>query len=374
MANNPASNPAGSADVRRFPCEGCGADLEFHIGTQRLACPHCAFTKELQVAAGAQVSERSLEEALAKLATQRTRAAVVVAPGRREFTCKTCSATIVFEGAITSGECAYCGNAVVDADVHSVTADRLPVDGLLPFQVDKRQAQQALQAWVKSRWFAPNEFKRRGVQGSFNGLYLPYWTFDAMTSSYYEGQRGEHYWVTVGSGDKQRRERRTRWYPASGHLQRFFDDVLVCAKAGLSPRLRALGPWPLEQCLPFNPEVLAGYSAMTYDQELRVGFTECQEQIRAELRSDVQRRIGGDEQRIERIDTQFNALTYKHLLLPVWMLAYAWRNKTHQVIVNACSGEVQGERPYSWIKIALLALTLGVLLAIIIVVVQQNRA
>jgi hypothetical protein len=126
--------------------------------------------------------------------------------------------------------------------------------------------------------------------------------------------------------------------------------------------------------VPFNPEVLAGYSAMTYDQELRAGFTECQEQIRAALRSDVKRRIGGDDQRIARIDTQFNALTYKHLLLPVWMLAYSWQSKTYQVIVNACSGEVQGERPYSWIKITSLVLALAILAAIVIVTVQQNRA
>lgn len=369
-----ASDPAVGSEVRRFPCEGCGADLEFHIGAQKLVCPHCAFTKELQAAAGAQVSERGLEEALAKIAAQRTRTAAPAALHRREFTCKTCAATIVFEGAVTSGECAYCGNAVVDADVHSVAADRLPVDGLLPFQVDKRQAQQSLQVWVKSRWFAPNEFKRRGVQGTFNGLYLPYWTFDSMTSSYYEGQRGEHYWVTVGSGDRKRRERRTRWYPASGRFQRFFDDVLVCAKTGLSPRLQALGPWPLERCMPFNPEVLAGYSAMTYDQELRAGFAECQEQIRAALRSEVKDRIGGDEQRIHRIDTQFNALTYKHLLLPVWMLAYVWQKKTYQVVVNACSGEVQGERPYSWIKITAFVLVLVMLAAIMIVILQQNRS
>ena len=343
MATEPA---ASSAEVRRFPCEGCGADLEFHIGSQRLVCPHCGFAKELEVAAGARVSERDLEQTLTKLAAQRTQAAAPVAPGRREFTCRTCSATIVFEAAVTSGECVYCGNAVVDADVHAAAADRLPVDGLVPFLIDKQQAQQALQAWVKSRWFAPNEFKRRGAQGTFNGLYLPYWTFDAMTASYYEGQRGEHYWVTVGSGKNQRRERRTRWYPVSGHFQRFFDDVLVCAKQGLPSKLvHALQPWPLEKCMPFNAEALAGYSAMTYDQELRQGFQECQVQVNAALREDAQRLIGGDEQRISRIDTQFSALTYKHLLLPVWMLAYAWKSKSYQVIVNACNGEVQGQRP-----------------------------
>jgi hypothetical protein len=363
-----------ASDVRRFPCEGCGADLEFHIGSQRLVCPHCAFTKELQLPAGAQVSERSLQEALDKIAAQRRSSTAAPAVlGRREFTCKTCSATIVFDGAITSGECAYCGNAVVDADVHAASAERLPVDALLPFQVDKPQAQQALQAWVKSRWFAPNEFKRRGVQGTCNGLYLPYWTFDAMTASYYEGERGEHYWVTVGSGDKKRRERRTRWYPASGHFQRFFDDVLICAKTGMSPRLQALGPWPLEKCLPFTAEVLAGYAAMTYDAELPAGFTQCQEQIKSELRGDVRRLIGGDDQRIERIDTQYSALTYKHLLLPVWMLAYSWHDKTYQVVVNACSGEVQGDRPYSWVKITALLLVVAMLVTIAVVLAKASR-
>jgi len=253
---------------------------------------------------------------------------------------------------MTSGECAYCGNSVVDAEVHAA-ADRLPVDGLVPFQVEKHQAQQALHAWIKSLWFAPNAFKRRGVQGKFNGLYLPYWTFDAMTASRYVGERGEHYWVTVGSGKNKRSERRTRWSHASGSLQRFFDDVLVCAKTGLPHRLVCgLEPWPLTKCIPFNPEALAGYAAMTYDQELRTGFTQAGEQIHQALEAQVRGLIGGDEQRIASLDTQYSALTYKHLLLPVWMLAYAWNNKTYQIIVNACNGEVEGERPYSWVKIA----------------------
>jgi hypothetical protein len=362
------SNDAGAnAEVRRFPCEGCGADLAFHIGSQRLVCPHCNFSKDLQ-SSGAQVSERGLEEALAKIAARRTRAAPPLAPGRREFTCKTCAATIVFEGTLTSGECAYCGNAVVDADVHAA-ADRLPVDGLVPFLVEKERAKQALQAWVKSLWFAPNAFKRRGVQGTLNGLYLPYWTFDAMTASRYTGERGEHYWVKVGSGKNERRERRTRWHHAAGNLQRFFDDVLVCAKTGLPPRLvRALEPWPLDKCIPFNAAALAGYAAMTYDQELRAGFAQAGEQIRQALQADVRRLIGGDEQRISSIDTHYSALTYKHLLLPVWMLAYTWNNKTYQVIVNACNGDVEGERPYSWIKITcavLLAVTAAVAIALV---------
>ena len=46
-------------------------------------------------------------------------------------------------------------------------------------------------------------------------------------------------------------------------------------------------------------------------------------------------------------DTNYHALTYKHLLLPVWMLAYRYGKKTYRVVVNAGTGEVQGGRPWS---------------------------
>ena len=61
-------------------------------------------------------------------------------------------------------------------------------------------------------------------------------------------------------------------------------------------------------------------------------------------------------QRIHSIDTRHDAVTYKHLLLPVWMLAYRYAKKSYQVVVNAGTGEVQGDRPWSWIKITLAVL------------------
>lgn len=70
---------------------------------------------------------------------------------------------------------------------------------------------------------------------------------------------------------------------------------------------------------------------------------------------EVKRRIGGDVQRIDSIHTRHDAITYKHLILPVWMLAYRYGKKSYQVVVNAGTGEVQGDRPYSWVKITLAA-------------------
>ena len=70
------------------------------------------------------------------------------------------------------------------------------------------------------------------------------------------------------------------------------------------------------------------------------------------IRSDVRRDIGGDEQRIAAIDTDWSDETFKHILLPVWMAAYKYNGKSYRFLVNGQTGEVQGERPWSVWKIA----------------------
>jgi hypothetical protein len=168
----------------------------------------------------------------------------------------------------------------------------------------------------------------------------------------------------VGSGKNQRTETRTSWYPASGRFQRFFDDVLVCASEGLPTELISeLEPWPMERMVPFTQQVLAGLFARTYDVKLDRGFEVSCDQMRAALEVDVRRRIGGDRQQVDSIKTRHDAITFKHLLLPVWMLAYRYHDKTFRVFVNAATGEVQGERPYSWVKITLLVLAIAAAIA-----------
>ncbi|MCA9049006.1 MAG: hypothetical protein KDA89_09785, partial [Planctomycetaceae bacterium] len=76
------------------------------------------------------------------------------------------------------------------------------------------------------------------------------------------------------------------------------------------------------------------------------------------IHSEVCQRIGGDVQRVSSVDSRYEAITFKHLLLPVWLLAYRYQDRTFQIFINAATGEVQGERPYSIWKI-----TFAVLLA-----------
>ncbi len=346
-----AAQEHSEAEGRHFPCESCGADLEFNIGVQSLRCPFCGHIKAIDFAADADVHEQDLTARLAAIAQERQRHATGLEDAQ-EVTCQSCGGTVVFSGTLTSTTCSYCGSPIQRQGVHRAQ-DRIPADAVLTFAVEPQVARHNLARWVKSRWFAPSEFKKRGVGGKLEGVYLPYFTFDALTYTRYRGERGDHYYVTVGSGNNRRQERRTRWTPAAGAFQRFFDDVLVPAVKGLPKRLLdSLEPWPLGRALPFAPELLAGKLAHTYDVELDVCFEEGKARIEHALAGETRQRIGGDVQRIHAMAVRYDALTYKHLLLPVWLLAYRYGKASYQVAVNACTGEVQGERPYSAWKIA----------------------
>lgn len=346
---------------RIFPCDGCGADLEFHIGDQQMKCPYCGYLKEIELAAGAEIREQDYHEMVERLRILHAAGNDLEIPGYSEVRCESCGGNVVFSGTLTSTACPYCASPIQRENIHSAT-QRVPVDGVLPFMIDKVKAANLLREWVASRWFAPNEFLRRGAQGKFNGIYLPYWTFDSLTFNAYTGERGENYTVTVGSGKNRRTETRTRWYPASGQFQRFFDDVLVVASKGWPHGfIQELEPWPLAKCIPFTQQPLAGFYARTYDVHLDEGFRQARERIDTAIQADVRRRIGGDKQRIHSLQSRYDAVTFKHLMLPVWMLVYRYHDRPFQVFVNGATGEVQGERPYSWVKITLLVTLIATL-------------
>lgn len=358
---------------RIFPCESCGSDMEFHIGEQALKCPHCGHLRQIERSPDSEVLEQDFHAMLARVRQWRDAAqakklgvdpaAAEAESDHRELRCDSCGGNVEFYGTLTSTVCPYCGSPIQLERAHKSEEQRIPVDGVLPFLIDLEHARQNLKQWIDSRWFAPNRFWQISAEERLNGVYLSYFTFDSMTSTAYAGQRGEHYYVTVGTGKNKRTERRTRWYPASGTFQRFFDDVLVLANTGLRRDfMLALEPWPLLKVVPFDQQLLAGLMARTYDIELDDCFAEGRQRIDAAIHSEVRQRIGGDAQVVNSVNSRYDAITYRHLLLPVWLLAYKFGNTTFQVFINAATGEVQGERPYSVWKI-LLAILLAIALA-----------
>jgi predicted RNA-binding Zn-ribbon protein involved in translation (DUF1610 family) len=354
--------------TRTYPCATCGGQLEFHIGQQLLVCPHCGNQQDIVEDTGREVQEQDLRHAVADL---QSAPRVQQFAGEKEIVCQSCGGHTTFTGTLAATRCPYCATPIQRDDVHDAP-ERLPVDGVLPFQVDERTARTAIESWIDSRWFAPSEFKKYNETGSFTSVYMAYFTYDAEAFTDYDGRRGDTYTVTVGSGDNQRTETRVRWRNVSGQVQNSFDDIAVCANTGLDRKhVAALEPWPTQGAKPFSAEYVAGHLCRTYDHDVDQSFGEARARIDAEVRETVKRDIGGDRQDINRLDTRFGTMTYKYLLLPIWLLTVIFEGQPFQVLINGVTGEVQGQRPWSKVKIGL-AIAAAVVLAIIVILIWAS--
>lgn len=353
-------------DGRLFPCESCGAGLHYHPGAEAIVCPYCAHRQEIPCQAG-QVAERPFEAIAPKARVPRE----VLVGVECERRCGGCGAVNMMSASVAMDRCVYCG-AVLDNPVEAA-APMHPPDGVLPFHIPEADARTRFRAWIKSLWFAPNDLVKLADMGRIDGAYLPHWTFDAMTWSFYTGARGDAYYVTVGSGKNRRQERRIRWTPKSGRVDHWFDDVLVSASPSLPQATqRVLAPWELGAVQPYRAEFLSGFRTERYRVEAETAFVTAREEMDTTIRSLVRRDIGGDEQRIDSLQTHHGNVTCKLLLLPVWIAAYQYRGKAFRVLVNARTGEVTGDRPWSIIKITLAVLGALILIAILSWFVATN--
>jgi ribosomal protein S27E len=359
-----------SPKFSHFRCPGCAGELDFDPQSGMMKCQSCGRTEAVPKST-ATIEAHSLGDALAHLKPLSAQAL--------EASCDGCGSVVVFEPPEVAGTCSFCG-AVIVAQPKAADPMVAP-DAVLPVKVTKDAALGEVRQWLASRWFAPNALKRMAQQDGVAGVYLPFWTYAADTRSSYSGARGDHYWVTEyytetdGNGNSVQRERQVmqvRWSHASGQVARRFDDLLVPATKAVNPqRLNALEPWDLPALCDYEPEYLAGFKAQRYQIELPDGFESAKKVMERAIEEDVRKDIGGDEQRIDSLNMQSSNETFQHLLLPVWIGAYRFNGKVFQVVVNARTGEVQGERPYSATKIALLVVVILFVLFILMIATQR---
>jgi ribosomal protein S27E len=348
--------------------------MDFDPATGGMKCPYCGQTQAVAAKPDVETTH-PLREYIGE--TEREKLGVL-SEHALEVTCTGCGSRVVFEPPEVAGLCAFCGAKIV---AQPKAADpMIAPDGILPAAIPKQQATVQVKQWLGSRWLAPGSLQQLARQESIQGVYLPHWMYDAQTVTQYTGQRGEYYYVTerYQARDQKgrpvmatRQVRRTRWYPAAGEVSRFFDDLLIPAtRAVNSQRLAALTPWDLDKLHAYEPAYLSGFKAQRYQVPLDEGYTQAQQIMTAQIQSDIRRDIGGDEQQIHSMNPRFFDEAFRHLLLPAWIAAYRFQGKVYQVIVNARTGEVQGERPYSAAKIALLVI--AILLFVMLIAITQR--
>jgi len=338
-------------------CPSCGGNLIYKPGTQVLQCEHCGTEVEIEFQAVA-IEENDFASALEQYSSGVEKEAIHVTQ------CHSCGAKVTLEKNIVSDRCPFCSSILVIKSDEFLT--RIKPKSLLPFKIDKNKAFELYKNWINRLWFAPNDLKRNAKQvDSLLGIYIPYWTYDSDTYTQFRGERGDNYYVTetyttFENGKPVTRTRtvtRIRWTPVAGEFSLFFDDILVLASRSLpKDHTDALEPWDLENLVPIDERFLSGYRTEVYQVDLQEGFSQAKSIIDRSIDDEIRRRIGGDHQRIHAKSTHYQNVTFKHILLPAYVSAYKYGKKIYRFLVNARTGEVQGERPYSILKIALAVL------------------
>jgi DNA-directed RNA polymerase subunit RPC12/RpoP len=352
-------------------CVNCGAELLYAPGTTELQCEYCNHTQPI-TALESGFEELELKPYLEELGSRSHSEEITM------LHCKNCGAHQHVEENYKSLHCVYCSMPLIVEDMYK--EDWILPGAVLPFQIDQKKAHDLFKKWVNGLWFAPNNLKKAAIDPqNTKGLYSPYWTFDAKLFANYTGQRGDYYYVTVPytttvngkTVTRTRQERRTRWTFASGSISGFVDDTLIKAshqKTGIIPQ--KVARWDLKQLTPFDSSFLSGFVTEKYTIPLKDGHLSSTEEARKIADRWVRQDIGGDTQQVTSIDMKLTDETFKHILLPVYISAYRFKEKRYNFFVNGQNGTLSGQRPYSFWKIFFFVLAIVAILSIIIIVAQ----
>ncbi len=354
-----------SADVVST-CPNCGSVLVFSPEDGCLKCRSCGYMPESGEAVFAG-HENDLESLLENLKLNEDNETLTVH-------CPTCGAESQFDENVVADCCKFCKNPIVAS---SRSCRTLRPQGIVPFAITRDQAAQKFKSWVHGLWFAPNSIKNVSLHETMKGFYCPIWTFDFNTVTRYTGERGEHYYVTEtrrrNGKDETVRVQKTRWHYASGVVENNFDDVVAYASSKLDKKLQdQVGPWHIKNPREYSEDIVRGFTEQNYDLHLADGLDVAKETAKSEISSSVRRDIGGDEQRIHTMNTNYFNLTYKLLLIPFWQSMYRHGGKDFRFIVNGETGKASGNRPYSGWKIFFLVSVLLIIAAVIIAVCMNS--
>ena len=341
-------------DAASFPCSGCGGRMEFDPDSQQLACAQCGRRQVIESPA------LEAPEYLYNPSTDEYTAPKWDTMDSLTVRCNGCGAQTVVSAAAVTARCPFCGsNYVVNQD--SVHVGILP-ETIMPFKVSRKRAMELFRKWVKSRFWAPGRFKKSSLSPqTLNGVYLPFWTFDACLQTSYSGEGGKTYTTThtrtVNGKVQTYTTTHVRWYPISGNKELQFDDEKVCAvRESDDAMLNRLGDFNTKTLNRYHPAYLAGFFARRYDVGLGEGFGKARPSMEGQMEGAIRNDYSYDQFRNMRYGHNFSNVRFKHILLPIWISSYQYKKKVYRFLINGETGRISGKAPVSAVRIALAVL------------------
>jgi hypothetical protein len=353
----------------KHACPACGAQAEWNPGKQKLVCPYCGTESPYVID---RETGKAVENDLVKALREMPAEDRGWNTDRRSVQCQSCRAVMVFDPSRVGQNCEFCGSPALVA--YSEIKAPIRPTSLLPFKIPADRVREDMRRWLKSRWFAPNRLARGSLIDTVHSLYIPYWTFDADVRCPWEAEAGHYYYVSVPHRDAQgrtvmRQERRVRWQPASGEIDHTFDDEPVPGTHGIDlGLLRQVEPFPTRDLVPYDTAFLSGHVVEHYQVVLFDAANASQEQMHRKLEQLCAAQVPGDTYRNLVIHPAYSNQTFKHILVPIWLLTYAYGARKFQVVANGHTGAIAGQHPYSAWKIFFLVMTLLILVLVLIYV------
>ena len=356
--------------LEKHPCPACGAQAEWNPAKQKLVCPFCGTEAPYEISKTGEIVELDLVRALRELPDDLRGWQTE----RRTVQCRSCKAVSVFDPARVAQRCDFCGSPELVA-YDEIKAPIRP-QSLLPFKVSEAAVREQIRRWYASKWLAPGSLRSRALVDTVHGIYIPYWTFDAQVECPWEAEAGYHYDTTEEYRDNQgraqvRQVRKVRWVPAAGEIDHFFDDEPVPGTSGLDlDLLRQVEPFPTKELVPYDTGYLSGHVVEHYQVALVEAAQRAREAMDAQLMDLCGRQVPGDTYRNLRIGPNYSDRTFKHVLVPVWLLTYTYGRRTFQVVANGYTGVLAGRYPKSAWKIFFAVLAV---LVVILAIMLLNR-
>ena len=339
-----------ATDNLQFPCKSCGAKLAFQPGAAQLQCGYCGHTEAIPQTAG-EVQEREFQDYKPDSSGYGVEL--------KHFQCQQCGAQTGVEPNVTSFACAFCGSNQVVPQEKSESLHK--PESLVPFAIEQREVLDRFKEWIKGLWFRPGELKKQARPDKVRGIYLPFWTYDTLTMSWWTAEAGHHYYEEDSDGN---RVQRTRWERCEGRHNEFFDDVLIQASPTVDAKLIGqLEPFDTTKLVDYKPDYLSGKGAEDYKDDMATCWPRAKSRIDSKIESECSDAVPGDTQRGLSVQTSYLNRTYKLVLLPIWVASYRYQNKPYTYMVNGQTGQVAGYAPWSWLKIASFVLSIVAVIA-----------
>lgn len=350
-----ADNQTIGLDAKTYRCESCGNFLHYDPDTGKLKCDHC----------GSMYDIKSVPPAIELTYTADSETEFEDWGGEvKSIRCKSCGAVSVLDRYQTAVKCPFCGAPNI-AEIDDVPG--LKPNAVLPFKVSAEKARATYAKWLKNKWFAPFNLRKKAKTQAMGGVYIPCFTFDCGTATAYQIRYGKHYTVTVGSGKNRRVETRTRWYVDSGIIDATFDDVQVEASTYITQEnLHKIGGFDTGNSVRYHSQFIAGYSAERYDRGLDSCWEQASEEIGKKIKQQIIARYSADEIDYVRMNTSYRDQTYKYVLAPIWTINYDYEKKGYGCVINGRNNRIVGKYPKSPWKIGITAIVLAAAAAAIV--------